>query len=161
MRRLIFPTMIALALASPGLAAAQPAPQQADPAHQPETVGVAPADVPADYTVAGATRQTMPSTISKENAGLDRLPIMAREFPLTTDQKKMIYGSISKAASTPGGDMKIGIAQELPFGTSFQEFPKDVTAQIPDAARFRYVKLTNRVLIVNPVNRVVIGDIQQ
>ncbi|MEA2874017.1 MAG: hypothetical protein QOH67_3993, partial [Hyphomicrobiales bacterium] len=62
--------------------------------------------VPGNNGPIGATVQTMPSTISAENAKLDKLTTTAHQFPLTEEQKKLIATSIASAPKAPGtGDL--------------------------------------------------------
>jgi hypothetical protein len=171
MPRFVIPAAAALLLCGTTWAAAQANPPQpsapqaveAAPPQQPSTVGVAPssAEGATDYVVPGATRQTVPSTISAENAKLDKLPILSRSFPLTAEQKQTIYAAVAKAPGAPAPDIKTKVTEVLPPLTPLQAFPQDVTAQIPDAASYRYVKLSDRVLLVNPTSSVVIGDIRK
>ena len=42
-----------------------------------------------------------------------------------------------------------------------QEFPADATAAVPDVARYKYVKLSDRVLIVDPPFWTVVGEIKK
>ena len=73
-------------------------------------------------TVPGATRQTMPSTISAENAAMDDLPIIAMQLPLTPEQKQKIAASLANAKVATGG-IKADVTQSLPSGTMMEEFP--------------------------------------
>lgn len=163
MHRFMIPGAVALLLCSTSWVGAQANPPQAAPAQQPSTVGVAPSsgEGAADYAVPGATRQTVPSTISAENAKLDKLPILAQQFPLSAEQKRMIYDSVAKVPGATASDIKTKVSEELPTLTPLQTFPQDVTAQIPDATFYRYVKLADHVLIVNPGNWIVVGDIRK
>jgi hypothetical protein len=109
--------------------------------------------------VAGATPQTMPSTISVENARSDDLPILAHQFPLTDEQKKKIAASVARATATTEGALKVGVTQVLPRGIELHDFPADANAAVPGADRYRYVKLSDRLLIVDPLFGTVVGEI--
>lgn len=111
--------------------------------------------------VPGSTRQTMPSTISAENAAQDKLPIMALQLPLTDEQKSKIAASLAKASVAPVGGVRANVTQSLPSGVMLQEFPAAATAEVPAVARYKYVKLPDRVLIVDPPFRTVVGEIKQ
>ena len=64
--------------------------------------------------VPGATRQTVPSTISAANAAQDKLPILAMQLPLTDEQKSKISASLGKAPAAPAGAIQVTVAQSLP-----------------------------------------------
>jgi len=134
----------------------QSSPAAVGPA-QANTAGALPGDTPP-----GATGQTMPSTISKENAALDKLPIVALQFPLTDEQKKAIAKSVAAAPKTQASAdiAKVHVATFLTINTPLQEFSGEVTQQVPTLNRYKYVKLEDRVLIVDPPNLTVVGEIK-
>ena len=111
--------------------------------------------------VPGATRQTEPSTVSAANAAQDKLPILAMQLPLTDRQKSQIFASLGKASVVPIGNMQVTVAQSLPSGVMLQEFPADAKAAVPDLTRYKYVKLSDRVLIVDPPFWSVVGEISK
>lgn len=111
-------------------------------------------------TVPGASPQTMPSTISAENAAQDKLPILAFQLPLSGEQKSKLAASLDKASVAPVGAIQVGVAQSLPSGVMLQQFPADATAAVPDVARYKYVKLSDRVLIVDPPFWTVVGEVK-
>jgi len=123
---------------------------------QANTAGSMPSDTPP-----GATGQTMPSTISKENAALDKLPTTALQFPLTDEQKQLIAKSVASSPKAQGANLAdLHTTSFLPIGIAIQAFSGDVTQQVPDAARYKYVKLDDRVLIVDPPLSIVVGEIK-
>lgn len=111
-------------------------------------------------TVPGATRQTMPSTISAANAAQDKLPILAFQFPLTDEQKGKIAASLNGEPAASGGSVQVTVAQSLPTGVELQQFPSGTANVVPEVARYKYVKLSKRVLIVDPPFRTVVGVIE-
>lgn len=112
--------------------------------------------------VPGATRQTEPSTVSAANAAQDKLPILAMQLPLTDQQKSKIFASLGKAPAVPAGTIHVTVAQSLPnTDVTLQEFPADAKAAVPDIARYKYVQLNDRVLIVDPPFRTVVGEIKK
>ena len=114
-----------------------------------------------EQTPLGATAQTMPSTISKENAALDKKPITALQLPLTDEQRQIIAKSVASAPkSSNPGLTNTHDAMFLPLDTPIQEFSSDVTQQVPYAARYKYVKLADRVLIIDPPFLTVVGEIK-
>ncbi len=143
---------------------AQPQAPLADQA-KPAAVGPAQANTAGSIqsdTPPGATAQTMPSTISKENAALDKQPITARQFPLTDEQKKLISSSVSGSKSQSSESLsKVHVAGYLPIDVMGQEFSPELKQQIPSAGRYKFVKLDRSVLIIDPVNETVVGEITQ
>jgi hypothetical protein len=147
-----------------------PPPPQSQPqapiADQAKPAAVGPAqantaDMLPGKTPPGATGQTMPSTISAANAALDKKPTTALQFPLTDEQKRVIAQSVAKAPNAEArGLSDVHVAMFLPIGISLEAFPADVTQKVPDASRYKYVKLNNRVLIVDPPLLTVVGEIQ-
>jgi hypothetical protein len=144
---------------------AQPQAPLADQS-KPAAVGPAQANTAGSLdnpTPPGATPQTMPSTISADNAALDKLPITALQFPLTEDQKKAIAKSVASAPKTPASaDLSgVHVAGFLPTGVPMQDFSGDVTHENPPVARYKYVNLDDRILIVDPSILTVVGEIKR
>ena len=140
---------------------------QAPIADQASPAAVGPAQANTAGTVSGetplgATGQTMPSTISKENTALDKLPIVALQFPLTEEQKKAIAKSVAAAPKTQASAdiANTHVATFLPINTPLQEFSGEVTQQVPTLNRYKFVKLDDRVLVVDPPNMTVVGEIK-
>jgi len=114
--------------------------------------------------IPGAGAQTMPSTISAENAAKDKHPWLDRGTSLTAEQKQVIYRSIANKLDTDNvSKIKIfGLVSEvLPDSVTAQNLPADVTAKIPSIQDLKYVKANNRVLLVNPPNKTVAAVIAQ
>ena len=149
-----------------------PPPPEAQPqapiADQSKPAAVGPSQANTASSVAGtssgplgATPQTMPSTISAENAKRDKLPTTALQFPLSDEQKKLIMKSVAGAPLMQSKDdlSKVHVADFLPTATPTQDFSLDVMNEIPAAKQYKFVKLDKRVLIVDPPNLTVVGEI--
>ena len=144
---------------------AQPQAPIADQA-KPAAVGPAQANTAAAVpgnSPPGATPQTMPSTISAENAKRDKLPTTALQFPLSDDQKTMIVKSTADAPLTQSKDdlSKVHVADFLPTATPTQDFSLEVMQHIPAAKQYKFVKLEKRVLVVDATNLTVVGELVQ
>ena len=142
----------------------QPQAPQADQA-KPAAVGPAQANSAgsmASEAPPGATRQTMPSTISEGNAALDKLPTTAMQFPLTEEQRKLVTTSVAAVPKTETNAelSNLHVAMFLPIGTPIQEFSGELIQQFPSARRYKYIKIDDRILIVDPPNRTVVGEIK-
>ena len=110
----------------------------------------------------GATGQTMPSTISADNAKLDKLPTTALQFPLTDEQKKLIAKSVASAPNTTGANLaNLHVPDFLPTGTPAQDFSLEVMSAIPAAKQYKFVKLDKRLLVVDPSIGTVVGEISE
>ena len=111
----------------------------------------------------GATGQTMPSTISTENAKLDKLPTTALQFPLTDEQKKLIAKSVASAPKTADANLaNLHVADFLPAATTHaQDFSLEVMSEIPAAKKYKFVKLDKRLLVVDPSIGTVVGEIAE
>jgi hypothetical protein len=123
------------------------------------TTGMA-TDVPSGPI--GATRQTMPAKYSAENAAKDELPIMAQPLDLTDGQKQLIAKAV---AGNP--DVFIAGIEAAPAATTLSndvilhDLPVTVTEQVPAVKGYKFVKLQDKILLVSPPNRTVVGEIAQ
>jgi hypothetical protein len=108
-------------------------------------------DAPADTS-------TTPSTVSPRNADLDTIPIMARGPQLTDAQRKLI---VERVLATGGAPAQVDAfpTVELPMGVDMQAWPADIVGQVPAIRDTRYVKLSDKVLVVRPESRIVVEEI--
>ena len=147
----------------PPTGAAQP---QAPLADQSKPAAVGPSQAAATgasspQEVPGATRQTMPSTISVENARQDKLPITAFQLPLNDEQRRKIVESIGRMPGPTLNNMPVTVSSKLPFNVEMHEMPPDIVAAMPETANYKFVKLPDRVLIVDPPNWTVVKEISK
>lgn len=105
---------------------------------------------------APADSQTVPAKFSERNAALDALPTMAFPLPLTDDQRSRIRDAVSKA---PVENATARSAELLPNGIDVRELPPQVTDQMPAVRNLGYVRTADKVLLVSPPNRIVVGEI--
>jgi hypothetical protein len=101
--------------------------------------------------------QTVPAMFSPRNDEIDTTPIMAMPLGLTGAQKKAILDSV-KLANEPVQSTKAKPAEELPDGIAIHDLP--VSASVPAVARLKYVRTADRVLLIDPPNRIVVGEIR-
>jgi hypothetical protein len=115
------------------------------------------------WNVPGAPQdsQTVPSKYSARNAALDKLPIMAAPLWLTDEQRRKIAATLL-TGSAPTGTIDTTIAQELPRNVEMLELPEALKREIPDAKNLKYVRASDRILLVDPQppNRTVVGEIK-
>jgi hypothetical protein len=107
---------------------------------------------------APADSSTTPSTVSPRNAQLDIIPIMANGPQLTDAQRKLI---VDRVMATGGAPAQVDAfpTVELPMGVDMKAWPTDVVSQVPAIRDTKYVKLSDKVLVVRPETRIVVGEI--
>jgi hypothetical protein len=103
--------------------------------------------------------ETTPAKFSERNDRLDHLPTMARGPALTDAQKKEILDRVMADSRTPAAGVNVEPAMILPYSATMQDWPSDLAQQIPSLHGTKYVKLADKVLLVRPENRIVIGTI--
>ena len=84
-------------------------------------------------------------------------PIMARPLPLTDEQKRQIYSSVMERNDAPVTQTTAQPATILPGSVQLSELPAGLEDQIPAVRGYKYVKLSGKVLLVQPASRVVVG----
>ena len=148
---------------NPGTTNAQPQAPQADQA-KPADVGPAQANTAnlgnttsGSQWPIGSTRQTVPSTVSAENDKLDKLPVIAYSFWLSDSDKKLIVDGVKNAPKTDFKDAKV--ANLLPAGVESVDFPADLAQKLPMAGRYEFVKLENRVLVIEPNLKIIVAEV--
>jgi hypothetical protein len=107
---------------------------------------------------APAETSTTPSKVSQHNQQLDDIPIMARGPQLTDAQRKLIVERVI-AAGGPPAQVDAFLTAELPAGVEMHAWPSDVVGQMPSLRDTKYVELSNKILVVRPETRVVVGEI--
>ena len=107
---------------------------------------------------APAETATTPSKVSRHNEQLDDIPIMARGPQLTDAQRKLIVERVMAAGGAPAQVDAFPTAK-LPAGVDMQAWPGDLVGQVPSIRGTKYVKLSDKVLVVRPENRIVVEEI--
>src|SRR5262245_8735775 len=107
---------------------------------------------------APADSQTVPAKFSERNNTLDELPTMAFPLPLTDEQRQRIRAAVSKE---PAEKANTGLAELLPSSVNVRELPADLTQGIPATANLGYVRTADKILLISPANRIVVGEIAE
>lgn len=107
---------------------------------------------------APAETSTTPSKFSRHNEQLDSIPIMARGPQLTDAQRKLIVEHVMAAGGAPANVDAFPTA-ELPAGVAMHPWPSDIVGEVPGIRDTKYVKLSDKVLVVRPENRIVVEEI--
>jgi len=126
----------------------------------------APSPKPADNSVfvngalavpgAPENADTVPAKFSAKNAADDKLITLAYTFKLlTSEQRRAIYDGLKGQPAGPAFNADVGV--ELPLSVELRPVPNDVAARVQQTGDYRYAVAADRVLLVSPVNRVVVG----
>jgi hypothetical protein len=110
--------------------------------------------------------QDEPAKSSAKNEQLDRTPILAYPLALTDQQKRTIYQRLTEGAqpgltkgAAPASDITAKPSEQVPATLALQELPPDLAASMPSVADYKFLPLHNRILVVNPRESVVVGEI--
>jgi hypothetical protein len=109
----------------------------------------------------GASPQTMPAKSDDSVAARDRLPIMAHPLPLSDEQKHQIYAGVMDNSQIPTAPISAQPATILPDSVALSALPDGMEQQIPAVRGYKAVKTQDKVLLVQPSNRVVVGEISK
>ena len=140
---------------------APPAAKQNE-ASQPGTQPDGPAFTEGKLTAPGSPQGTQdePAKFSAKNANLDNTPIQAYPLSLTDEQKRAIYQKLSEGtASAP--NVNYQVAQQVPATLALQDLPADMAASMPGVRDYKFLRLSDRILVVNPRESIVVGELTQ
>ena len=126
----------------------------------------APSQKPADNSVfvngalavpgAPENTDTVPAKFSEKNAADDKLSTAAYTFKLlTAEQRGAIYAALKGQPAGPAFNADIGVV--LPSSVELRPMPDDLVARVLQTKDYRYAVADNRVLLVSPVTRYVVG----
>jgi hypothetical protein len=107
----------------------------------------------------GASPQTMPAKSDEGVAARDRVPIMARPLALSDEQKQQIYASVMNNSQIPIAQISAEPATILPSTVELNALPDGMENQIPAVRGYKTVRTQDKVLLVVPSSRVVVGEI--
>lgn len=128
---------------------------------QPSAAGNASAEPPPSGPI-GSFGQTIPAKFSKRNATLDRVPTMAIPLPLSDQHRKQIYDAVMADKAQPVADADtLKPASQLSSDQArdgMHPLPESVRS-IDGVARLYFVKAKDKVLLVEPASRTVVGQI--
>ena len=99
---------------------------------------------------------TVPSRLSEKNAADDKLITIAYTFKtLTDEQRRAIYQALK--GQPAGSAFNADIGTELPASVELKPMPNAVAAQVPQTKDYQFAVADNRVLLVSPASRIVVG----
>ena len=121
-----------------------------------------PSNEPPPSGPIGSFGQTIPAKFSKRNDILDHVPTMAIPLPLTQEQRKQIYDAVMAEKSQPvAGADALKPASELSPNQALngmRPLPESVRG-IDGVSRLYYIKAKDKVLLIEPNVRTVVGQI--
>jgi len=103
--------------------------------------------------------QTAPAKFSERNAALDKLPTMATALQLNDEQRKKI-AAVLRSGNAPAATVDTTIAEQLPSQIEMVDLPDTLKTEIPDVNKLKYVHAGDRILLVDPPNRIVVAEIK-
>jgi hypothetical protein len=114
--------------------------------------------------IPGATPQTMPAKYSQENTERAEYSIMGYPVQLSDAQKQEIWQAVgAKPATANDGGEKIyaeaGVF--LPPLVQGQALPEGMSNEIAELRGLKYVKVDDKILLVQPANGIVRGVIEE
>jgi hypothetical protein len=81
-----------------------------------------------------------------------------RQLPLTEEERAQVFDGVMRINNAPVVDMAPPEpAQALPKSVALQDLPPGVARLIPLVEGYKFVKLDDRILLVNPNNRRVVA----
>ncbi len=155
----------ALVKSAPEAKEAPQAPPQATPvtpqASQPGLNADGPILVDGKLAVPGAPQDTQdePAKFSAKNDAVDKLPIMAYPPALTDEQKRAIYQRVSEGQA-PVSNITAGPSEQVPATMKLEDLPRDVADNLPSIRDYKFLRLQDKVLLVNPRESTVVGEIK-
>jgi hypothetical protein len=129
-----------------------------EPSSQAETPKPQGAFVNGALSAAGAPTDvdTVPAKFSERNAKDDKLITLAYTFKnLSDDQTRQISAALKGqgAAAAFKGD----IGTVVPFAIELRAVPDNLAGQVPQTKGFQYLSADDRVLLISPPTRIVVG----
>ena len=84
------------------------------------------------------------------------------QLSLSADQKKAIWDSVgkNKGAKAPA-NFQASVGANVPAQVALRPLPGTLSKQVPDAKKYRYAKIADEVVLVDPSTHKVIDIIKQ
>jgi Protein of unknown function (DUF1236) len=82
----------------------------------------------------------------------------AQLLPLTDEERAQIFDGVMRIGNAPVADISPPApAQTVPKSVALQDLPAGVAQQVPLVQGYKFVKLDDRILLVNPTSRIVVA----
>jgi hypothetical protein len=133
-------------------------------AEEPGSHGETPKPAPTAAFVNGALGaagapadvDTVPAKFSEKNARDDQLITVAYTFKnLSDDERRAISQALKDQGGTTSFNGEIGTV--VPFSIELRPVPDAVVDRVPQTKGYQYLKAGNRVMLVSPPDRIVVG----
>jgi hypothetical protein len=99
---------------------------------------------------------TVPAKFSERNARDDKLITLPYTFKnLSEDQRRQISAALKGQGATAAYKGDIGTV--VPFAMELRPVPEGLAAQVPQTKGFQYLNADDRVLLISPSTRIVVG----
>jgi hypothetical protein len=83
-----------------------------------------------------------------------------QRLPLSDEQLWRIYDGVMRIHDAPTADLSPPeVAEVLSQSVPLQDLPATVTHEVPQVRDHKFVKLDDRILVINPANRIVVAMI--
>ena len=115
-----------------------------------------------DATIAAtaASSSLRPAFADDETTGSVERSAIAYALPLSEEQRGVVFLGVMNLPDVPEADVEAPDAAEpLPHSVELQDLPAIVTNNIPLLEDYKFVKLDDRILVVNPESRAVVMQI--
>jgi hypothetical protein len=109
---------------------------------------------------APADSQTVPAKYSARNDALDKLPIIAQPLWLNDEQRQKIAAAL-RGSGAPKTAVDTPFAQQIPPNIEMRDLPDALKREVPDVQTLKYVDAGERILLIDPPNRTVVGEIKE
>src|SRR5712691_1064109 len=105
---------------------------------------------------APANTDTVPAKFSEKNAADDALITVAYTFKLlTAEERRAIYQGL--AGEPAGSAFNAEVGDELPSEVELRAVPGAIAVAVPQTNSYQYATAVDRVLLVSPPTRIVVG----
>jgi Protein of unknown function (DUF1236) len=105
---------------------------------------------------APANTDTIPAKFSEKNAADDKLITLAYTFKtLSNEERRAIYEALRDKPAGAAFNADIGV--KLPADVALQPVTSDLANNVPQTKGYYYAVTQDRVLLVSPENRTVVG----
>jgi len=106
-----------------------------------------------------ASRSIRPAFADDEATGSIGRLANASALPLTDEQRGLVFLGVMNLPDVPEADVEADPAVPLSESVELQNLPAMVTEKIPLLEDYKFVKLDDRILVVDPQNRAVVTQI--
>jgi hypothetical protein len=88
------------------------------------------------------------------------LPVLAELLPLSDEERSLVHAGVMRVENAVDADVPVPpIAAPMPAWVALHDLPAGVVGEIPVLRGYKFVKLNDRILLISPANRAVVGEI--